>query len=167
LQYNKEINEKFKINLFLFNFKTAETTKILKLNIMKKIILISIILFFAGLNITMAQAQQVAVIKSLPAYNYYMTEQSAAFLEQGSGETREKRDMNVVISTSGDAVGEDVFATVYIVKKDGSQAFGPFTVYTNEPFSFDLPKGKWGVTINSNWDLTLSAWISKAGRTLE
>jgi hypothetical protein len=130
---------------------------------MKKIILISIILFFAGLNMTMAQ---MAKINAIPAYNYYMTEQNAAFVEQGT-ETREKRDVNVVISTGGDAVGEEVFATIFIVKKDGSQAFGPFTVFCGEPFSLDLPKGKWGVTVNSNWDLTLSVWISKGGKSLE
>jgi hypothetical protein len=126
---------------------------------MKKIILLSVILFFAGLNLTMAQAS-LANVKPIPTFNYYMTEQNTAFVEPGSGETREKRDVNVVISTGGDVVGEEIFATVYVIKKDGSQAFGPFTVYTNEPFSLDIPKGKWGVTVNSNWDLNVSVWIS-------
>ena len=123
---------------------------------MKKIILFSVVLFFAGLNMTIAQ---VAVVKSIPTYNYYMTEQNAAFMEPGSGETREKRDVNVVITSSGDAIGE-VFATIFIVKKDGSQVMGPFTVYDGQPFSQDLPKGKWGVTVNCSWDVSLSVWIS-------
>jgi len=125
---------------------------------MKKIILLSVILFFAGLNLTIAQ---VAVIKSIPTYNYYMTEQSATFVEQGAGVMREKRDVNVVITNGGDAVGEDVFATIFIVKKDGSQVYGPFTVYSDEPFSMGLPQGKWGVTVNCTWDVNLSVWISK------
>jgi multimeric flavodoxin WrbA len=110
---------------------------------------------------------QLAKINTIPTYNYYMTEQTAAFVEQGTGESREKRDMNVVITSAGDAVGEDIFATIFVVKKDGSQVFGPFTVYNNEPFSYSLPKGKWGVTVNSNWDVTLSVWIGKGGRSLE
>lgn len=124
---------------------------------MKKIILLSVILFFTGLNGLIAQ---LAKINPIPYYDYYQTEQYAAFQEQGTGETREKRDVNVVITPGSDATRE-VFATVTIVKKNGSQVLGPFIVYSNETLTVELPKGKWGVIVNCDWDVFVSVWIDQ------
>jgi hypothetical protein len=126
---------------------------------MKKIILFSVILFFTGLNVIMAQ---LAKVNPIPFYNYPLTEQYAAFQEQGTGgETREKRDMDVEVKTSSDAVTE-IFATVWIVKKNGSEVLGPYTVFCNEILSVELPKGKWGVIVNCRWNVDVSVWIEKA-----
>jgi hypothetical protein len=122
---------------------------------MKKIAVFSIILFFAGLNVSLAQ---LAKVNPIPFYNYPLTEQVAAFQEKGNGETREKRDMDVVVTSSSDET-TDIFATITLVKKNGSQTLGPFTVYCDDPFSIELPKGKWGVIVNCSWDVYVSVWI--------
>ena len=123
---------------------------------MKKIAVFSIILFFAGLNVSFAQ---LAKVNPIPSYNYHQTEQVAAFQEQGSEETREKRDVTIVISPGTDATRTDVFATVMLVKKNGSETLGPFTIYGDEPFTYELPKGKWGVIVTCGWEVYTSVWI--------
>jgi hypothetical protein len=127
---------------------------------MKKIILISIILFFAGLNGLMAQF---ANVNPIPTYNYQMTTGSAGFQEQGPyNQTREKRDMNIEVTTSSDAMMTEIFATVFIVKKNGTQILGPYTVYCDEILSVELPGGQWGVAVNCSWNVLVSVWIDKA-----
>jgi hypothetical protein len=128
---------------------------------MKKIMLLSVILFFTVSNGVIAQF---ANVNPIPSYNYQMTTQSAGFQESGSGETREKRDMQVEITTSSDAM-TDIFATVWIVKKNGTEVLGPFTVLCNEVLSVNLPKGKWGVVINCSWQVIVSVWIEKVHQT--
>jgi hypothetical protein len=122
---------------------------------MKKIILFSVILFLTGLNVSLAQMVKV---NPIPFYDYYMTEQYSAFQEKGTDETREKRDMNVAVIPSSDGI-TDIFATVTLVKKNGTQVLGPYTVYANETLTVELPKGKWGVIVNSGFDLFVSVWI--------
>jgi hypothetical protein len=122
---------------------------------MKKLILFSVILFFTGLNVSLAQMVNV---NPIPYYDYYMTQEYAAFQEQGSGETREKRDMNVAVIPSSDGI-TDIYATVTLVKKNSSETLGPFTVYADQTLSVELPKGKWGVIVNSGYDLLVSVWI--------
>jgi hypothetical protein len=125
---------------------------------MKKLILISVILFFAGLSASMAQLVKV---NPIPFYNYPLTQQYAAFQENGpDGETREKREMDVEITASSDAPA-DIFATVLLVKKNGTEVLGPFTVYCNGIFSVGLPKGKWGAVVTCSWDVNVSVWIEK------
>jgi hypothetical protein len=126
---------------------------------MKKISLFSVILFFTGLNISLAQ---LAKVNPIPYYNYPLTEQYAGFQEPGpDGETREKRDMEVEVTTMSDGEGRDIFATVWIVKKTGNKVLGPYTVFCDEILSVELPRGKWGVIVNCTWDVNVSVWISK------
>jgi hypothetical protein len=122
---------------------------------MKKLILFSVILFFTGLNVSLAQMVKV---NPIPCYNYYMTQEYAAFQEQGTGETREKREVNIVVNPGSDAE-TDIFATVTFVKKNGTEVLGPFTVYADQTFTLELPKGKWGAIVNSSYDLFVSIWI--------
>jgi hypothetical protein len=68
--------------------------------------------------------------------------------------------MDVEVTTSSDAMKE-IFATVLMVKKNGSQVLGPFTVLCNEILSVALPKGKWRVIVNCSWDVNVSVWIDK------
>ena len=134
-----------------------------KITAMKKIMLLSVVLFFTVLNGVIAQF---ANVNPIPSYNYHMTGPWAAFQESGSG-TREKRDMDIEVKTSSDG-RDEIFATVWIVKSDGSQILGPFTVYCNEILSVQLPNnGKWGANVNCNWQVNVSVWISKSpSRTL-
>jgi hypothetical protein len=125
---------------------------------MKKFTFVLVILFFTGMNISLAQ---LAKVNPIPFYNYPLTEQYAAFQEQGSGETREKREMDVEVTTSSSDAMADLFARVWIVKKNGTQVLGPFTVFCDEILSVELPKGKWGVIVNCGWDVNVSVWIDK------
>jgi hypothetical protein len=125
---------------------------------MKKTILFLIMLLFSGLNVLMAQFVKV---NPIPTYNYPLTQQYAGFQENGTGEDpREKRDMDVEVTTSSDNI-TDIFATVWIVKKNGTEVLGPYTVFCNDILSVELPKGKWGVIINCNWAVNVSVWIEK------
>ena len=127
---------------------------------MKKVLFFFIIFFFGGLNVLMAQFVKV---NPIPYYHYPLTQQYAGFQERGTGdETREKRDMDVEVTTSSDASRTDIFATVWIVKKHGSQVLGPYTVYCNEILSVELPRGRWGVVVHCTWDVEVSVWIEKS-----
>ena len=128
---------------------------------MKKVILICIVLFFSGLNGLMAQF---AKVNPIPTYNYYMTEETAAFQEMGpENQTEEKRDMNVEVTTSSSDASE-VFATVWVLKKNGNKVLGPFTVYANEQLSVEIDGSKWYTIINCKWDITVSVWIGNIER---
>ena len=125
---------------------------------MKKVILICIVLFFSGLNGLMAQF---AKVNPIPTYNYYMTEETAAFQEMGpENQTEENRDMNVEVTTSS-SDASDIFATVWIMKKNGSKVLGPYTVYANELLSVEIDGSKWCTIITCTWDVTVSVWIDK------
>src|SRR5512135_3402272 len=129
---------------------------------MKKFILISIVLFFIGINGLMAQLINV---NPIPSYNYQMTTASSGFMEMGPDiQTKEKRDMQVEVTTS--SKGETrAFATVWVVKRDGSHILGPYTVYPDELLSVEISGGKWGVIINCDWDITVSVWTGEVEPT--
>jgi hypothetical protein len=127
---------------------------------MKKIFLFCVVLLFAGLNSVTAQF---ANVNPIPFYNYQITNTYAGFQEPGpDSQTDEKRDMNVEVTTSSrDGIDESrVFATVWIVKKNGSKTLGPYTVYPNELLSVEISSGKWGVIIQCAWDVNVSVWTS-------
>jgi len=129
---------------------------------MKKIILISVLLFFTGLNGLMAQF---ANVNPIPSFNYQMTEEYAGFQELGpDGQTEEKRDMNVEVTASSrdEKYETRVFATVWIVKKNGSRILGPYTVYSDERLTVEISNGKWGVIIQCEWDVNVSVWADGA-----
>lgn len=124
---------------------------------MKKVILIAAIILFTGLNGLLAQLPQ---INPIPSFNFQLTAQSTGFREAKVHgiPSREKRDMDVVISTSS-SFPILVFANVWVVKDNGSVILGPFTIYLDEPLSVPIDNGQWGVIIRSDWDLTTSVWI--------
>ena len=125
---------------------------------MKKIILLSVVLIFTGLNGLMAQFSK---LNPIPCYNYQMTGAYAGFQEPGqNNQTREKRDMNVEVTTSSDAMTE-IFATVWIVEQNGSRVLGPYTIDCNEILSVELPSGTWRAVINCSWAVNVSVWINK------
>jgi hypothetical protein len=124
---------------------------------MKKIILISAVLFFTILNGSKAQF---ANVNPIPSYNYQMTTQTAGFQEMNPNRsTTEKRDMDIEVTTSSDAM-QTIFATVLIVQKNGTQVLGPYTVLVNTTLSVQLPNNaQWGAVVNCSWNVTLNVWI--------
>ena len=122
---------------------------------MRKLILLSVVLFFGGLNIMMAQF---AGVNPIPSYNYQMTEEYAGFQELGpENQTREKRDMTVEVTTSSRDETR-ISATVWIVKKNGSKVLGPYTISANELLSVEIDNGKWGAIIQCGSDINVSVW---------
>lgn len=127
---------------------------------MKKVVLFLVVMLFTGLG---AQAQM-AKVNPIPTFDYQMAPGVAAFMENGNaGETREKRDMNVEVSSSSDGI-TDIFVTVLLVKKNSTETLGPFTVYCNETLTVDLPKGKWGAFVTSSYSVNISVWIENNNR---
>jgi hypothetical protein len=122
---------------------------------MKKLILLSAVLFFGGLNIMMAQFTG---INPIPSYNFQMTTEYAGFEELGPvNQTREKRDMTVEVTTSSRDETR-ISATVWMVKKNSTKVLGPYTIYVNELLSVEIDNGKWGVIIQCGSDINVSVW---------
>ncbi|MDP1622572.1 MAG: hypothetical protein Q8M08_09580 [Bacteroidales bacterium] len=125
---------------------------------MKKIILItSLFVLFAGLNGLFAQQIQ---INPIPRFNYQLTALNTGFQEaiKYTGTNREKRDMDVVISSSSVSV-IPVFATVWVVKNNVIFN-GPYTIFMNEPLIVPIDNsGRWGVIIRCDWSVLASVWI--------
>ena len=124
---------------------------------MKKIILVTALIIFAGLNSLVAQQLP---INPIPSYNFPLVSQNTAFQERLVAGThgREKREMNIVI-TSSSTHQYPVYAKVWVVKENGSKILGPFTVLPDHGIQVPIDHGKWGVIIRTNWNLAASVWI--------
>jgi hypothetical protein len=125
---------------------------------MKTTILLTAFIFFTGISGLFAQHFQ---INPIPSFNYLITSQNTGFQEKlvHSNPIREKRDMEVVISTSSTSP-MPVFAKVWVVKDNGEVTLGPFTAFDNEPISVPIDNdGQWGVVIRCDWDVLASVWI--------
>jgi hypothetical protein len=124
---------------------------------MKKITLIAAFIIFAGLNGLFAQKHKV---NPIPSYNVQLTAISTAFVERHipGPPQREKRDMEVVISSSS-AAPIPIPATIWVLDQNGSEILGPFAVYPNEQLSVPIDNGNWGVVINCTWEGTANVWI--------
>jgi hypothetical protein len=125
---------------------------------MKKIILLAAFLIFSGLSSLYAQHY---TIQPIPSFNYQLTEPKAAFQEvitHGIPPNREKREMDVVISSSS-THPQLVHAKVWIVKRNGSTIKGPYTIYLNQVLSVPIDHSQWGVVIHCNWSVAASVWI--------
>ena len=127
---------------------------------MKKVILFLVVLSFTGFN----AIAQMAKVNPIPSYNYQMAPGNAAFMEPGTGDSKEKRQMTVEVTTSSDEI-TDIYVSVLVVKKNGTKTLGPYTVYCGDTFNVDLPdSGKWGAVITSDWSVNVSIWIDGAKR---
>jgi len=124
---------------------------------MKKIILIVALFLFTGMSGLLAQHFQ---INPIPSYNYQLTALSTGFQELLSHSTpaREKRDMDVVISSSSTSP-IPIFATVWVVKENGVIILGPYTIFLDELLSVPIDNGQWGVVVRCDWDVNVSVWI--------
>jgi hypothetical protein len=124
---------------------------------MKKVILILAIILIAGLNGLFAQQYS---MHQIPSYNVPLTANFNGFKEHKDkgNPTREKRDMDIVITSSSTAP-VIIFATVWVVKDNGSQVLGPFTIFPDEPLSVPIDNDKWSAVISCDWDVYASVWI--------
>lgn len=127
---------------------------------MKKLILFVALVLIAGTNGGFAQKGTTPGIYPIPSFNVPLAIGNSIFKETltHAFPTREKRDMDVVISTSS-ATFVQVWATVYIVKKNESKILGPYTVYPDELLSVPIDNGHWSVLISSEFVINASVWI--------
>ncbi len=125
---------------------------------MKKIILIVAFILFTGLNGLLAQR---LYFNPIPSFNCPVTaESTAAFKElktHPQGTNREKRDMDVIISSSSTSIFS-IFANVWIVKENENIVLGPYQIFENETLTVPIDNGRWGVVIRSDWNVTASVW---------
>lgn len=127
---------------------------------MKKLILFVVLVLIAGTFGGYAQKRGAAGVYPIPSFNIPLTIGNSLFEEQNTHAlpTREKRDMDVVISTSSASFVQE-WATVYVVKKNENVILGPFTVYPDELLSVPIDNGHWSVLINSQFVINASVWI--------
>ena len=122
---------------------------------MKKIILLSVIIYFTLISGSFAQ-----IINPIPSYNYQMTSSQALFGEiRSAGNGKEKRDMDVEISTASHWPGQ-IFAKVWVVKKNGNVVKGPFIIYPGQLLQVPIDNGKWGVIVNCDWEVAVDVYTN-------
>jgi hypothetical protein len=125
---------------------------------MKKITLLAAFLIFAGMNVLLAQKQKA---NTIPSFKFHLTTVYTTFQEQnstGNTQQREKRDMEVVISSSAGAPAP-IPATVWVANEKGTEVLGPYEVFDGELLSVPIDNGKWGVVINCTWDANVDVWV--------
>ena len=124
---------------------------------MKKIIFFTILLYFASHFSLTAQNYN---INPIPSYNYQITDNQALFGEINTqlNNSKEKRDMDVVISTANHS-STPIFAKVWVVKKSGHVVKGPYIVNLEDQLTVPIDHGKWGVIIKCDWVVSASVWI--------
>jgi hypothetical protein len=133
---------------------------------MKKFLLIAAILVFTGTNCLLAQQAGYSQSKQskvlpIPSYHVKLDAKKTMFQTSDKPETppqREKREMDVVISTSSNAP-VSISATVWIVKENSIIVDGPYTIYPDEVLTVPIDNEQWGVVISSDWNVAASVWI--------
>jgi len=124
---------------------------------MKTAILFTAFIFISGMSGLFAQHNM--PINPIPSFNCLLTTQTTGFKEFVSkgNPAREKRDMDVVISSSSTSP-VTVFAKVWVCKENGIQVLGPYTLYLDELLSVPIDNGQWGVIIKCDWSVMASVW---------
>jgi len=124
---------------------------------MKKLAVLTIIIFFTGLTYSFAQTP---VVNPIPSFNYQMDDPSALFHENKiiTSTNREKRDMDVVVNTRS-TWSFPVFAIVFVFKINPMKIQGPYIVFPGVQLSVPIDNGKWGVLVQGTVPLDVSVWI--------
>ena len=127
---------------------------------MKKMILFVAFVLIAGTYGGYAQKRAAAGVYPIPSFNVPLAIGNSLFEEPNAHAlpTREKRDMDVVISTSSTSFVQE-WATVYVVKKNENIILGPYTVYPDQLLSVPIDNGHWSVLISSQFVINASVWI--------
>jgi hypothetical protein len=125
---------------------------------MKKIILVSLIFLFAGVNFTFAQEKIIpSKTYSIPSFNV-LVDGTASFMEDGTGgNTKEKRDINVKVHTTSHKMSGD--ARVWFVKGNYEFILGPYTVAYNEVLTVPVDGDNWGVLVKSVEPAYFDVWV--------
>ncbi len=124
---------------------------------MKKIFLLVTAIFFTSLIGLKAQNYNV---NPIPSYQYPLNNQVALFGEIRVSNSKEKRDMDVEISTANHG-SAPVYATVWVVKKNGNVVKGPYFVTPYDPLSVPIDNDKWGVIVKCDWNVFVDVWTNK------
>lgn len=125
---------------------------------MRKFIFVIAFIFLAGLNGLFAQQY---LTYPIPSFNCQLTTTNSAFKENlvKINPTREKREMDVVISSSS-THPELVSAKVWVVKDNGHIIKGPYRIYLDQLLSVPIDNGNWGVVIKCKYsNVNASVWI--------
>jgi hypothetical protein len=123
---------------------------------MKKIILLTLAVFFTGIIVTVAQTY---VVNPIPSYNFPMNEPEAVFHENKKLVTtnKEKRDMDVVVNTRSTS-WIPVLAHVWVFKRTSNIIKGPYHVYPGIKLEVAIDNGKWGVLVKCDESVDVSVW---------
>jgi hypothetical protein len=126
---------------------------------MKKVVLLLVLILFAGVNFSYAKEKSRIKPLPIPSFNVLIDERSA-FLEEGSGGNfREKRDLHVVVSTTSHGMSSGD-ARVWVVKGDYEVVLGPFYVAFEEELSVPIDGDQWGAVIQAQEDVYVDIWIN-------
>jgi hypothetical protein len=124
---------------------------------MKKIVFLLTVILLASMVRLVAQNY---TVNPLPSYNFKMTDPQALFgeLRGQLGNSREKRDMDVIISTTNHSP-IPVVAKVWVVKNAGSVVMGPYFIVPNQLLTVGIDYGKWGVIVKCDSEVYVDVWI--------
>ena len=125
---------------------------------MKKLLLIFVLVCFAGLN-------QLFAANPIPSYNVLVTGR-ASFLEStipflGNVPSDARRQMNVQTSTaSPSARVSSSIVVVKIYRLDGLITKGPYYLICGQSLSVGIDDYKWGVEVKTEVPARVSVWAS-------
>jgi len=150
------------VNFIIYIWKIRiqqQTTNHYNYNSMKKVLLFTAFLLVAGYNFSMAQSYQ---LYPIPSYNTLLLQQNNVFrqtLSHAPAALREKREMDVVISSSSTSFFQ-IYAKVWVVKDNGVIVKGPFIIFPNQLLEVPIDNGKWRAIIECTFpNVCASVWI--------
>jgi hypothetical protein len=125
---------------------------------MKKLMLISVLVCFAGIN-------QLFSANPIPSYNVLVT--GRAIFQEGtkpiSGNTvsDERRQMNVQTSTASPTNGFALLiVAVKVYRLDGAITMGPYYLQVGQSLGVRIDDKRWGVDVVSEQTSRVSVWTS-------
>jgi hypothetical protein len=129
---------------------------------MKKLVLISVIIFLSGINFLMAQDHNQLTVLPIPSFGVQV-KGAAAFQElsnAGAG-TRERREINIQTSSTshGMTTGD---ALVLVYKVQGYVVVGRYYVAFGETLTVPVDNEEYGVGIQSTSEATVNVWFGNS-----
>ena len=124
---------------------------------MKKILLLTIMLFLVTVNFAKAG-------DPIPSYNVSLTgkaifqEANSVSIQLNNPPSKEKRDMNVTDggSANGPVGGSPI--VVYFYRLDQTIVLGPYYLTTGQTMSIPIDNSPWGVSTISDSQTIVSVW---------
>jgi hypothetical protein len=62
-----------------------------------------------------------------------------------------------------DQMSENCSATVWVYSLDGTDTYGPYTVYGGETLDVEIDEREWGTMVQSDNPVIVDVWIDEAG----